>query len=130
MLDTNDTALERAPGVLMAGLSSPQSQCHRKHIISNLLRGKSMSYSKVMHSLIAYASANRGGLAVVLIPPVRSGSSRVGQRKRSAFSDRLLQISGVLNGICDTGTLAAPCERAAITTIGNATEGRVPYLLC
>lgn len=46
MLDTNDTALEHAPGVLMVGLSSSQPQCHRKHIISNLLHSISMPHSK------------------------------------------------------------------------------------
>lgn len=46
MLDTNDTALEHAPGVLMVGLSSSQLQCHRKHIISSLLHNKSMPHSK------------------------------------------------------------------------------------
>lgn len=47
MRDTNDTVLENAPGVLMAGLSRSKSQCQRKHIISNPIFYKYVPYFKI-----------------------------------------------------------------------------------
>lgn len=47
LLDTNDTVLEHAAGVLMVGLSSFESQCQRKHIISNPLLDKLKPYVEI-----------------------------------------------------------------------------------